>query len=399
MPWASVSITEHSLTQSVAQAADQLLEALGGREPDLLIVFVSSHHRNHFGALPGLLRREFEHTQIVGSLGVSVIGAGHESGDSPAIAMIGALLPAVELQAVHLEQNEIPPLYAERRQWDEVLHLTAQQPAGQLLLTDPFTFNTDALLKALDRQYPETVKLGGLASGLEEPGMPSLLLNDKVYHSGAVCLSLSGDIEVDTIVAQGCRPIGEPMFANVTHDNLILQLDGKIPREILTSLYEKIDRTDRKLFTEALFLGIAMRAQQSHYAQGDYLIRTILGLDPDTGALLVNTPIPAQSVVQLHVRDARTATQDLEQQLNAYHNQHASLHDSGVLLFSCVGRGAEFYGHADHDSNAFKHLIGELPIAGFFCNGEIGAVNRSTFLHGYTSVFGVFRSKTKAKIN
>ena len=399
MLWASVSITERSLTQSVAQAADHLLEALGGRDPDLLLVFVSSHHRNHFAALPGLLRREFDSTQILGCLGVSVIGAGHESGDTPAVAMMGALLPEVYLQATHLEQGETPPLYAERSLWDQTLQITDQPPACQIVFSDPFTFNTDALLKALDRHYPNTVKLGGLASGLEQPGMPSLLLNDKVYQSGAICLSMSGDIQVDTLVAQGCRPIGEPMFANATHDHLILQLDGKIPREILTELYENLDRNDRKLFTEALFLGIAMQSQQSQYQQGDYLIRTILGLDPDSGALLVNTQIPAQSVVQLHVRDALTATEDLERQLKSYLKHNFPLQNSGVLLLTCVGRGTEFYGHKDHDCNAFKQSIGDLPIAGFFCNGEIGAVRGTTHLHGYTSVFGIFRSKEKSLVN
>ena len=394
MLWASVGATERSLTQAVAQAADLLLEALGGQTPDLVLVFVSSQYRNHFASLPGLLRREFDSAQLVGCLGVNVIGAGHESTDNAAISLIGAVLPDINLQGVHLEQADTPPLYAERKLWDEALHLDQEIPRCQLLLTDPFSFNTEALLKAADRHYPDCVKLGGLVSGMEYPGQACLLLNEQVYNSGALCLSMTGNLHVDTIVAQGCRPIGEPMFANATHENLVIQIDGKSPKEVLTSLYEKSNRSDRKLFTENLFLGIAMESTHSAYQPGDYLIRSILGLDPDSGALLLTTNIEPHSVVQLHLRDAQNSAEELDRLLVKYRANHPNLQHSGVLLFSCIGRGAEFYGHTDHDCNAFKNRIGDLPIGGLFCNGEIGPIQGKTFLHGYTSVFGIFRNRT-----
>jgi small ligand-binding sensory domain FIST len=44
----------------------------------------------------------------------------------------------------------------------------------------------------------------------------------------------------------------------------------------------------------------------------------------------------------------------------------------------------------------FRDKIGDIPLAGFFCNGEIGQVSGSTYLHGYTSSFGIFRPKTSA---
>ncbi|MFT3752606.1 MAG: FIST C-terminal domain-containing protein [Paludibacter sp.] len=195
------------------------------------------------------------------------------------------------------------------------------------------------------------------------------------------------------IVAQGCRPIGEPMFATATHENLILELDGKPPREVLTELYHRIPRSDRQLFTEALFIGIAMQPQREQYQAGDFLIRTLLGLDPDSGALLINTQVTPHSVVQLHLRDAQTSTHDLELLLQHYRSTQHGGEPSGALLFSCLGRGAQFYGHSDHDCNALTQSLGELPLGGFFCNGEIGPVRGTTYLHGYTSVFGLFRSK------
>lgn len=393
MQWASVSSTEPGLANAVVAAADRLLEALGGTEPDLVLAFVSHQYGVQFTALPGLLRREFESAQLFGCTGVGVIGGGHELEEPAAITLMGAVLPGVNLHAVHLEQPNTPPTYAERSLWLAALGLENNHPECLLLLSDPFSFDSDGLTKGLDRHFPHTVKFGGLASGMEHPGTPCLLLNDRIYQSGCICLCLSGDIAVDTIVAQGCRPIGDPMFANATHENLILELDGKVPREVLTELYQNIKRSDRKLFTDALFIGIAMEPQREQYQAGDFLIRTILGLDPDSGALLVNTQIPAHSVVQLHLRDAVTSAQDIEQLLSQYRTTHNANHVSGVLLLSCLGRGTAFYGHADHDSNAFRQHIVDAPIAGLFCNGEIGPVRGVTHHHSYTSVFGLFRSK------
>lgn len=392
MQWASASATDPVLNEAVAQAADRLLKALGGAEPDLVLVFASKHHAASFITLPALLRQEFESAQLMGCLGIHVIGNNRELEGQAAVTLVGALLPQVQLQAVHLGEATTPPTYAERSLWASALHIADAQPECMLLLAEPFTFTPEPVLKGLDRHFPTTHKLGGLASGMEQPGAACLLLNNRTYDAGCVLLSLSGNIGVDTIVAQGCRPIGDPMFANATHENLILELDGKMPREVLTELYQRINRADRKLFTDALFIGLAME-QRDQYQAGDFLIRTILGLDPDSGALLVNTHVPAHSVVQLHLRDAITSAQDLELLLGQYRTQHDRKQIKGALLFSCLGRGSEFYGHADHDRNALKQHLGDVPLGGFFCNGELGPVRGMSYMHGYTSVFALFKQK------
>jgi small ligand-binding sensory domain FIST len=392
MQWASVSSTDADLAKAVADAADQLLKALNGTEPDLILAFVSQDYIAQFAALGALLRREFESAQLCGCIGVSVIGGGHELEHQPAIALMGAVLPDVRLHCVHLEQQVTPPTYAERSLWQAALGLDEPRPDCMLLLADPFSFATEHFLTGLDRHFPNTIKFGGLASGMELAGTPCLLLNERIHHSGCVCLVMTGNIAVETIVAQGCRPIGDPMFANATHENLILELDGKMPREALTELYQRIKRSDRKLFTDELFMGLAME-QREQYAAGDFLIRTILGLDPDSGALLVNTHVPTHTVVQLHLRDAITSAQDLELLLRKYRATHDVEQIHGALLLSCLGRGVEFYGHTDHDSNAFKQHLGDVPTAGLFCNAEIGPVRGVTHQHGYTSVFGLFKTK------
>jgi small ligand-binding sensory domain FIST len=138
---------------------------------------------------------------------------------------------------------------------------------------------------------------------------------------------------------------------------------------------------------------MAMRTDASEYLPGDFLIRSILGMDPQSGALWVSANVPANSVVQFHLRDAATSAHDLERTLTSYGASRPLQPDAGALLFSCNGRGMGLYGQADHDSNAFRRLVGDVPLGGFFCSGEIGPIQNATHLHGYTSAFAVFREK------
>ena len=212
-----------------------------------------------------------------------------------------------------------------------------------------------------------------------------------MHRTGLVGVALAGNIEVETIVAQGCRPIGEPMFITKCQGNLLWELDGVSAVKVLEDLYESLDPGDQELARHSLFLGIVMSEQQQEYRQGDFLIRNVVGMDADRGVLAVGAALHESSVVQFHLRDAKTSAADLEQLLA---RQEGLAQPQGALLFSCLGRGVYLYGRPDHDTDAFRRHMGDVPLGGFFCNGEIGPVHGTTFLHGYTSSFGLFRRRS-----
>ena len=97
--------------------------------------------------------------------------------------------------------------------------------------------------------------------------------------------------------------------------------------------------------------------------------------------------------MQFHLRDAQTSTEDLDALLSRYSIEHPIYEETGALLFSCLGRGLNLFGRADHDTDMFREKVNAMPLTGFFCNGEIGPVGGATFLHGYTSSFGIFRTR------
>jgi len=394
MKWASAVSVEPDLRIAVGKAAAAIRRELTQQVPDLVAVFASMHHRSEFARVPALVGAELPARVLIGCSAGGVIGGAREIEQRPGLSITAALLPGVELRPFHLESERLPAPSVDTAAWENLFGVRAADHPHFVLLPDPYSFDAETLVEGLDRTYPHSRKIGGLASGGQAPGANALFLDDQAYRSGAVILELHGDVELDTIVAQGCRPVGEPMFATRCERNIIFALDGRRPLEVLQELHTRLNQRDQELARRSLFLGIAMNEDREQYQRGDFLVRNLIGVDPDSGALAVGGTLMENAVVQFHLRDAKTSAEDLEELLAGYRSAHPMDRPSGSLLFSCLGRGQHLYGTPDHDSTTFRRYLGEVALGGFFCNGEIGPVHGRTFLHGYTSSFAIFRRKS-----
>ncbi|MFL5292269.1 MAG: FIST N-terminal domain-containing protein [Myxococcales bacterium] len=386
MRWASALSQKARLEDAMVEAATSIRAALGEVSPDLVAAFVSAHHRPAYVRLSELIRRELPGSFVLGCTAFGVIGAGREVEGEPALSLTAASLPGVELQPFRVEK--LPRAGVTAEELRKEFGIRAARP-HLLLLADPLTVDAANLVSLLDVAYPGMIKIGGLASGGSSPGENRLFLGEEALWGGAVGVALSGNLAVDTIVAQGCRPIGHPMIVTRCEGNIVHELDGKPPLAVLRELFETLPERDRELFQHSLFAGVEMRQDQVEYREGELLVRNLVGADSDTGSLAIGAEIQPMQVVQFLLRDARTAEEDLARLLDRSKQRGAS--PRGALLFSCVGRGAHLFGKPDHDSDLFKEKVGPVPLGGFFCNGEIGPVGGSTFLHGYTSAFALFR--------
>ncbi len=393
MRWFSGSSDATNLEAAFAAAAGTIIGRLDGAQPDLLLAFVSNDHSARYGLLPELVAATFPNALLLGCSAESVIGGGREIEDRPGLSLTAAVLPGVVLHGFRLA-SELPEPDAAAAEWQHLVGVRAEDEPAFVLLGDPFTVDAEALVAGLDASFPRAGKIGGLASGGSDPGENALFIGAELFRDGAVGLALSGDVVLDTIVAQGCRPIGNPMFVTRCRDGLLLEVDGRPPLDVLQNVFEAAPDEDRELMRTALFLGIEMKTGQSEYRQGDFLIRNLVGMDDANGALAIAAPLAETQVVQFHVRDARTSSADLEDRLTRYRAEaKPDAKPRGALLFSCLGRGTHLYGAPDHDSDALRRHLGDLAVGGFFCNGEIGPVQGRTFLHGYTSAFGILRSR------
>jgi small ligand-binding sensory domain FIST len=386
MRWASVLSERTTAREALAEAADRLGAELGGR-PDLVIAFASAHQAIEHERFAPSLADTFPGASVVGCGAGGVIGAGREVEDRPALSLTGALLPGVRRVLRHFD-DELPQ---GADAWRANIGLPESPPPCLIVIADPFTADAEGLVRGLDEAYPSGTQIGGLASGGRTPGEGALYLDGAAHRSGAVVVGLSGALAVDTIVAQGCRAIGKPMVVTRALGNVIHELDRRPPQQVLQALYESLDERDKALFKTSLFLGVEMREQAMELRPGELLVRNLIGMDRASGALAVAAVMRPWQVVQFMLRDARTAEADLKQLLEGY---RATGHrPAGALLFSCLGRGRGLFGEADHDTRLFRAQVGPVPLGGFFCNGEIGPVGGTTFLHGYTSAFGLFRPR------
>ena len=394
MNWASAISEQPDLGFAIGECIGNLESQLDGQQPHLAVVFVSPHHRAEYGKVVSLVRQYLPTARVFGCSGGGIIGNGVEVEQRPAVSITVGVLPDVEIVEFHLEADAIPDLDAGPNSWEELVKVTAGDDPQFVMLADPFSFPTQNLLLGLDFAFARAAKIGGLASGGQQQGGNALFLGEETYNSGAVGLALHGNITVDTVVAQGCRPIGNLMRITESRRNLLMSLDNKSPLAVLRELFEQSDDRDRGLMRHSLFLGVVMDEFLDAPQQGDFLIRNVVGMDERSGNLAIGELLKEGQMVQFHLRDAETSADDLTSVLDRYAADNRENQVQGALLFSCLGRGQYLYGRANHDTGIFQDKIGQVPLGGFFCNGEIGPVSGTTFLHGYTSSFGLFRPKS-----
>lgn len=391
MRWATAVSGRSALDQAIDEASARLLDALGGARPDLILAFVSGHASAAERQQLRSLSDRFPGVPLAGCTAGGVIGGGDEIEGRSAVSLLAGVLPGVEVRVTHLTPRDLDPGRLEPGFWGRLLGVTQAHQPSFLLLADPLSCDTERLLSSMDTAFPAATKVGGLASGARTGQRNALLANQTIAEAGVVVVSLVGDVAVDAVVAQGCRPLGAPMVVTRSERNLILELDGKPAMEAFDAFFASLSPADRALFQRGPMVGIGIDPGKASYRRGDFLVRDLIGVDRDRGVLGVAAAIRSRQVIQLHARDRQTSSDDLHELLGRYRREHADNLAVGAVIFSCVGRGQGLFGVARHDSRVFRQHVGPAPLGGFFCGGEIGPVHNRTFLHGYTSAFGLFR--------
>ena len=393
MKWSSAVSEKTDLEQAIEECATGVWSNMENATPDLAIVFVSSHFEADYDDVGRLVEQRLRPAKVFGCSAGGIIGNGVEVEERPGVSITVANLPEVEIQGFHLEEDNLPDLDAGPSHWEELVKVSSTDDPQFVMLADPFSFPVQNLLMGLDFAFSQSAKIGGLASGARQQGGNALFLDDQMYRSGAIGLVLHGNITVDTVVAQGCRPVGQPMRITESRQNLLVGLDGQPPLRVLKELFQEMNQRDQDLVRNSLFLGVVMDEFIEAPKQGDFLIRNVVGMDANTGIMAIGELLKEGQLVQFHLRDAETSAEDLTAVLDRYASDNRENQVHGALLFSCLGRGQYLYGRPNHDTELFHQKLGPVPLGGFFCNGEIGPVSGTTFLHGYTSSFGIFRPK------
>ncbi len=389
MKFASALSTLKTAPEAADDLANQVHNQLRATSCDLALLFGHPQFRDQFAKLAEQVREGTGAKCLVGCTGAGVIGVTQEVENEPAVALLAAQLPGAELTPFHVTQGELEESTGSGF-WHFQLEVEPEEHQTFLLFADPFSVRIIGLVKALSDAYPGAPFLGGLASGASRPGESRLVLDDEVFDEGAVGVAVAGAVRLYPIVSQGCKPIGEPLVVTRAEKNVVLEVGGHPPMQVLQQLLPQLPARDQQLARTALVIGHVINEYQEDFHRGDFLVRNLIGRDPQTGALAVGDFVRPGQTVQFHVRDGQTAEEDLNALLEQHRRKLGSTRPLGAVLFTCLGRGERMYGVPHHDIHALHEKFGHIPTAGFFCNGEIGPVGDRSYVHGFTSVIGLF---------
>jgi small ligand-binding sensory domain FIST len=378
----------------VDEAVDTLVDQVKAQFPeeeepvlDLALVFLSAHFTHQARQVAEGLLAFLQPGVLLGCTAEGVIGREREIEDRAAITLVVARLPGVIISPFTLHPHDWPRLLLDT----EEFRRTVEAPEDTrlfIMIGDPFSSPVDDVLQAFNTVYNGIPIVGGMASGALRQFGNALLLNDQVTNLGIIGASLAGPVDVDLIVSQGCRPIWRPFRITAAQKNMVFSLDGKPPLTWIQELIPELSEEDRALMQSGLFVGRAVRGTPETLGRGDFLIRGVVGVDRQSGAIAIADSVVEGEVIQFHLRDALTAQEDLEMMLIP---QMFCDPPSGALLFSCNGRGTKLYDYPDGDITMVQKNLQGVPVAGFFCAGEIGPIGNENYLHGHTASMVIFR--------
>jgi small ligand-binding sensory domain FIST len=375
--------TELDPREGAIAAATEAGAGLGDEACELAIVFASGSHLAAPEATLEGVHEALSPSALVGCGAGGVLGRGREVEDGTAVSVL----------ALSMETGRAEPFHAVARPADGGLVIEGLPPLagadGVVLVPDPYSFPTDAILADLHERAPGVPVVGGVSSARTLDGAGALFYGDEVAEDGAVGLRLEG-VETLPCVSQGAAPVGPELEITAAEGHVIVELEGAPALERLREVIVGLGEHERSMIGGGLLVGLAVDFDTLDHRQHDFLVRSLLGADPQAGTVALGARVRPGQAIRLHARDAASADQDLREALELRREALGGRVPAGALVFTCNGRGAQMFGEPDHDATVLERELAGAPAAGFFAAGEIGPVGGVNFLHGFTATMAIF---------
>ena len=365
---------------------------LSAPKVSLGLVFMTPKFFPHAQAVLEILQVHAQIPLLAGCSGKSLIAGTHEIEENAGLVLALYWLPDAELKLVRFTQADLDldggPAY-----WHTHTGVSPSHNNGWLVFADPFHMDCEAWLRNWNEAYPKAPVLGGLASGEPRDASTQVYLNHEVFEDGGVAISFGGGVALASVISQGCTPIGETWTLTKVEQNLIHQIGNRPAYQVLAETFNALPTAEQKQSRGNLFVGLAMNEYLEDFHRGDFLIRNLLGADPQSGIVAIGALPRMGQTIQFQRRDAQAANEDMHALLERAKGKLSDIPIYGACLCSCNGRGRGLFSAPDHDAKLVQETLGPTGVAGFFCNGEIGPVGEKNFLHGYTASLALFVKK------
>ncbi|MDO8630099.1 MAG: FIST N-terminal domain-containing protein [Phycisphaerales bacterium] len=375
------------------QAVEELLAPLDQRlttgDVDLVLLFATDHFDEDFEGVVNGVGSALPNAVIIGCTAEGTIGVDRELERVPSMSLLAASLPDVDIRPFHVRQKQLEAAQS-AHDWERLVGVSPESKPTFVCFADPFSIAVHDFLEQINTNYRDCPIVGGIASAGRAPRQNQLIIGGNIHREGMVGVALSGNLKVETVVSQGCRPIGRSFVITRAERNIIHELGRRPALEQLQNVLTKLPPDDEVLARESLFVGRAIDEYKGRFGRGDFLIHNIIGADRKSGAIGIAGQAKVGATVQFHVRDAQSADEDLRAMLTV----HAKSDLRGAMLFGCNGRGTRMWPTPGHDVGVLRQVLGDVPVAGFFCGGEFGPVGGRNFVHGFTASIALFHEGT-----
>jgi small ligand-binding sensory domain FIST len=417
---------QEAAEELVARLEASLAERTGKRvtQPDLVIFFASRHHAQSMKIIEQLIASRLAPSHIVGVTCDSVLGGAIELEGSAGLCAMAMVRPGLHVST--FSDDDLRPLLTIGQLTGDVpldemaaaklMDITGIHAGHRLTLVfaDPFSTPIDGILRQLSSLAAEVRGcgpiLGGMASAVAKPATGAsnvLVMNGTVRNGGFIGLSLAGPIDVSAVVSMGCKPVGPVHRVTEAQGQFIIKLDDQPAMTVLQDLLEAMSEPMRQRAAAGLVIGRLINAEKRVAGRGDYLVRGIVGVVREQEALAIDDRVEAGQMVQFQLRDAQTASEDLQMLMDAQ-----GLYDrpEGIILMSGKARGTKLFDAPHHDVRTIQRGwrdmeageqkakagsavgVGRLiPLTGFFASGEIGPIGPGSMLHAHSACAAFFR--------
>ncbi len=372
--------------------AEELRGKLNSPTVSLGLVFMTPKFFSQARQILEILRVHARIPLLAGCSSTALVVGGEEIEDNAGIALALYSLPDAKLKGAYFTQSQVEES-DDGAYWRQQTGVESEQSNGWLAFIDPFHLDSESWLRGWNEAFPNLPVYGGLASGVFADQTTQVYLNGDVYEEGGVGISVGGAVKLTGVISQGCTPIGETWTLTRVEQNHIHRIANRPAYEVLSETVGQMPAEEQRKLRGNLFIGLVVNEYLEDFHRGDFLVRNLIGGDPQTGVLAVGAMPRAGQTMQFQRRDADAATEDMSELLERTHTQLGGATVYGGCLCCCNGRGKHLFGKSGHDARLVQKEFGDIGLSGFFCNGEIGPVGPKNFLHGYTASLALFVKK------
>ena len=394
MMQAGVGVSTHNDTHKAAlEAVHAALSQSGSRTADLALVFATIGHGPNYSLLLRTIRETTGSSQVVGCSAGGVLTTEGEIERASAIAIL-----TVKTDAFTASRFFLPDLRGRGHDVGKELAAYVHPRLGtDNLLTifpDTYNFNSAAFFSGLTESISSLFTVGGGASEDGSVGETFQLCGDTVSNNAISGVLFSGQFQHTMGIAQACQPIGEVHTVTKSHQNLLLELDGRPAFEVFAEVVREPLTDDLRRAASFVFIGLPVDAERQHIARGEYVVRNIVGFEPQQGIVAVADEIRQGQKMVFTLRDGSGSREDLKLTLESQARLWEGNTPCFGLYFNCLGRGSGLYGFSDLDTSYIKQYLGEIPIIGFFSGCEIAPIRQRAALHQYSGVLVLVGEKS-----